>query len=129
MTDITCNAVANTGDKCGAPAMEDGFCFMHSPNHAEEAKIARLKGGLNRRQLPQIGSYPDSVKTANQLLDYVNAALADARTIEGTIQRLQVTASLLRIAVDILPLVDVGARLTVLEGMIYADNQNVRKTN
>jgi hypothetical protein len=133
----TCIATTTEGKPCPSPrANGTEYCIFHNPDPAqkEATRLARLKGGLHRRQIPQVGDYPDTVKTANQLLEYINAALADSRTIEGTIQRLTVTASLLRIAVDVLPIVDTSARLEILENLFYKEglngtNKATRKSN
>jgi hypothetical protein len=46
-----CRADKQDGTSCGAAPLQDGdFCYMHSPEHAEEMQEARRLGGLHRRR-------------------------------------------------------------------------------
>ncbi len=47
----TCKARKQDGSPCGSPPLQDGdFCYMHSPEHAEDAAAARKLGGQRRRR-------------------------------------------------------------------------------
>ena len=52
-----CQATAQSGEPCQAPAMvSSDFCFAHDPSKAEEAESARRAGGVQRaRQLDHAG--------------------------------------------------------------------------
>ena len=126
---ITCSAVVeSTGQPCGAAAMENGFCFMHSPEHKDAARLARLKGGINRRSVP-IGDFPGRLESVTQLVDWINATICEAWHLESGERRISAITALLRVAVDVLSLSDVSARLEILEGLVYASSQNNRKAN
>jgi hypothetical protein len=119
-----CVGITQSGERCTAPKANGGeYCLWHDPDpiKQEQARVSRIKGGLNRRVSPQLGDYPETIKTAQQLLEYINAALADCKQIEGHVQRLTVTASLLRIACEILPIVDTAARLEIVESLLYKE--------
>ena len=119
-----CIGLTQSGERCTAPKANGGeYCLWHDPDpiKKEQARVSRIKGGLNRRVTPQLGDYPETIQTATQLLAFINAALQDAKQIEGHVQRLTVTASLLRIACEILPIVDTAARLEILESLFYRE--------
>jgi hypothetical protein len=121
MTEITCKAIVeSTGLPCGAAAMDNGYCFLHSPDHKEEAKIARIRGGLNRRAAP-IGEFPGYIETVNQLMGFINRALEEAWLLGegGSEKRLRAVTALLRVAADVIPQVDTEARLEILENLFY----------
>jgi hypothetical protein len=47
----TCAGHKQNGDACrAAPLAESAFCFLHDPDHADEAAQARKLGGLHRRR-------------------------------------------------------------------------------
>ena len=56
-TTRTCQANAQNGEPCQAPAMASSdFCFAHDPSKSDEADAARRAGGLARtRQLDHAG--------------------------------------------------------------------------
>jgi hypothetical protein len=57
-TPHTCQATAQAGQPCQAPAMGDSnYCFAHDPATADEAKAARRAGGVQRaRQMDRNGA-------------------------------------------------------------------------
>ena len=47
----TCKARKQDGSPCGSPPLQEGdFCYMHDPEHADEAAKARSLGGQRRRR-------------------------------------------------------------------------------
>lgn len=48
-TSRICQAKAQSGESCQAPAMASSdFCFAHDPSKADEAEAARRAGGIQR---------------------------------------------------------------------------------
>jgi hypothetical protein len=124
MTSSTCSATTNDGKPCPAPAVGDsGFCLFHDPNRREEAKIARLRGGLNRKSVLK-GEYPGDIATVPDLLLFLNKSLQECWQLESGEKRLTTIASFLRIACDILSLSDLDGRLQILENLFYKQGLN-----
>ena len=47
----TCKGHKQDGAACGAAPLQEGeYCYMHSPEHADEAAKARSLGGQRRRR-------------------------------------------------------------------------------
>ena len=51
------NRKENGQPRRAAPLTNRGFCFWHSPEHAEEIAEARRRGGLRRREVALAGAY------------------------------------------------------------------------
>ncbi len=89
----TCRAGKQDGSPCGAPPLLDGeFCYMHSPEHAEEAAAARRTGGLRHRRERAIAVAFDieGVATVPQLRRVLEIVLTDALGLENTVGRARV---------------------------------------
>jgi len=127
MTD--CIGVTPEGKSCPAPAVGDSeYCFFHDPEKIAQAQAARIRGGLARRVSPTT-DYPGAVENVTQLMKFLNRALEESWALEGSEKRLRAVAQFLRIAVDVVGLADLNARLELLEGLIYASNKDVGKQN
>ena len=73
----TCKARKQDGSPCGSPPLQEGdFCYMHDPEHADEAAKARSLGGQRRRRESTLaGAYEigplDTVDGIRRVLEIV----------------------------------------------------------
>ena len=55
-----------TGERCGAFALESGFCFSHDPNLKKEKARAIKKGGLALKRI-KLNLSPVKIRTAHDV--------------------------------------------------------------
>jgi hypothetical protein len=123
----TCKAIKANGEPCESAAWEGSdFCLWHNDELKEQQHEARVKGGTNRRTTAT-SPWPGPIETASDLMTIINISLQDAFQMEAGERRQRSISSLLRIALDALPIVDVDARLRILENLIYANKDNIDK--
>jgi len=81
---IRCKSKARSGEPCHAFALEDGYCFSHSPSLGDKRRKARAKGGKNSARAvrlrclipPRLVSVYDKLETA---LDQVHTGKLESK--------------------------------------------------
>jgi hypothetical protein len=99
---------------------DDGFCFWHSPNHAQEAAEARRLGGLNRkREITLSGVYEvEGLETAAQIRRVLEIALSAELSLENSHNRSRVLIAVATAAARLLETGELEARIDALEGAL-----------
>jgi hypothetical protein len=118
LTKRKCAALGPSGQPCQSPPLHDSqFCFMHSPEHAQEAQDARRMGGLRHRKEATISAAYD-IEDLNSL-DGVRRVLwlvaTDTLSLDNSVSR---NRTLIYLMVVALKVIEVGAheeRITTLE--------------
>jgi hypothetical protein len=85
---VKCKYIKEDGKRCNVNAMEDGYCYFHSPNiPEEEKKLARVKGGKNNVVLigeimeeTPVRTSEDVVKLMEDVINRVKQGVLDIRT-------------------------------------------------
>lgn len=116
-----CAARGPTGKPCQSPPLHDSeYCFMHSPEYAQDAQEARRLGGLRRKKEATVsGAYDveglNSVKDIQRILEI---AMLDTLAMENSMSR---NRTLIYLALTALKVLEVGGhedRITALEQAI-----------
>lgn len=100
-----CAFVLPDGRNCRAAPLKEGhFCFVHSPDHGQEAAEARRLGGLRRRREQAIsGAYEfaglGSVDAIRRMLEI---AAIDALGLENSVARNRVLIAVVLAAARLL---------------------------
>lgn len=108
--------------------MRDGsFCFMHSPDHQEEAAEARRLGGLRRRRERIIASVYDfeGLDSVGKIRRLVEVAAEDALGLENSVARARTLGALAQTAARLLETGELEARVAALETLL-SPRQNRR---
>ena len=121
VTPRACTGLTKSGERCGAPPMhEEGFCFWHSPLHAEEAAAARKLGGQRRRRESTLaGAYEigplDTVDGIRRVLEIVTF---DGLGMEISIARGRLLVSTMQAATKLLETGELEQRVAELEAIL-----------
>ena len=109
------------GLPCGAAPLHYGqFCFLHDPEHAEEAAEARRLGGLRRRREKTLeGAYEfgglASIEGIRRILEI---AVFDTLGLENSIARSRALAYLAQTSLRALEVGELEERLASVEAAI-----------
>jgi len=112
---------------CQSPARASGYCWAHDPTVAAERAAARSAGGKARhgraiRYIPSDGPEPTAqtitITSAADVLALVNAAVADAMSMERSLNRARTLGSLAETALKVFQAVELEERVKALEQMI-----------
>jgi hypothetical protein len=107
-----------TGEPCQSPPLHDSqFCFMHSPEHAQEAQEARKLGGVRRkREVTLAGAYEfDGINTVQGIQRILEIAMLDTLAMENSLSRNRTLAYLALAAMKALEVGVQEERITALE--------------
>lgn len=107
-----------TGEQCQSPPLHDSqFCFMHSPEHAQEAQEARKLGGVRRkREVTLSGAYEfDGINTVQGIQRILEIAMLDTLAMENSLSRNRTLAYLALAAMKALEVGVQEERITALE--------------
>ena len=105
-------------------------CFWHSPEHADEAAEARRLGGLRRRREATLaGAYEvEGLHTLPNIRRLLEIAALDALGLDNSIARSRALAYLAQVAVKLLEVGELEARLAAVEAAVQPIVQAVRPT-
>ena len=104
-----------------APLREGEYCFMHSPEHAEDmAEAGRLGGLRRRREVAVAGAYDFAgLQTVADIRRLLEVAVLDILGLENSIGRARTLAYLATTAVKLLEVGELEQRLAALEGALH----------
>lgn len=120
-----CAAHGPTGEPCQSPPLHDSdYCFMHSPEHAQEAQDARKLGHLRqKREATLSGAYDvESLETMKGIRRILQIALMDTLSIDNSLSRNRTLAYLVMVALKIKEVGEIEERLAALEQSVYPNN-------
>ncbi|MFQ6028098.1 MAG: hypothetical protein ACE5Q6_11450 [Dehalococcoidia bacterium] len=121
MTSRTCSFHKPDGQRCrAAPLIDQELCFMHSPEHAEEAAEARRLGGYRRRrEAAVVGAFDleglDSLAVLQRVLEI---ALLDTLGLDNSLNRSRTLGYLVGIGSRLRQEGEVELRLAALEAAV-----------
>ena len=97
--------------------VENDFCIMHDPEHAEEMAEARRLGGMRRRREKAVqGAYEiEGLETVGQIQRLIEIAVMDTLSLENSIARSRALAYLAQVALKALESGELEERLVALE--------------
>lgn len=116
-----CAAHAPTGEPCQSPPLRDSkFCFMHAPEHAQEAQEARRLGGLRRKREATISVAYDfeDLETVAGIRRLIQVAIIDTLSLDNSVARNRTLAYLAMAALRTLEIGDLQERINALERAI-----------
>lgn len=117
----TCHGRKENGDPCRATPMRDSdHCFLHSPEHVEEAAAARKLGGQRRRRESTLaGAYEvgslDSVGGIRRVLEIVTF---DGLGMEISVARGRLLIAATQALTKLLEVGELEERLTAVEAAL-----------
>ena len=115
-----CKNKTRSGEPCRAFAMEDGYCFSHSPALEKRRLEARAKGGKNSaRSARLMGLVPPRLMP---VYDRLESALEEVHT--GTLESKQASAmaALARAMVAVLTSGELEERVRAIESKVEEKN-------
>jgi hypothetical protein len=98
--------------------MQDSeFCFMHSPEHTDEAAEARRLGGLRRRKEATISGIFDfdGLRSVDDILRVLEIAVQDTLSLENSVARNRTLAYLASVALKGRETGELEERIKLLE--------------
>ena len=120
-----CRSLTRNGEPCRGYALEDGYCFSHSPALEEKRLEARAKGGKNSARSARLrGLVPPRLMS---VYDTLETALAEVHS--GKLESKQATAmaALARAMVAVLTSGELEERVRDLESTIGDHNGHKRQ--
>ncbi len=124
---MRCKSKTRTGEPCRGFAMEDGYCFSHSPTHENKRHEARARGGKNSARAARLKRLvpPRLIPVFGSLEE----ALAEVH--DGTLESKQATAmaALARAMVAVLTSGQLEERVRGLEDRIEGNHNEHGKTH
>ena len=120
----SCAFVMPDRSPCRAnPMRDEQFCYLHHPDHKQEAANARRLGGLRRRREKTIeGAYdlPDGLRSADAIRRVVEAVTFDLLGMESTIARANAILRAAGVAARLLETGELERRIADLEAALAA---------
>ena len=113
-----CAGLGPNGEPCRAAPLKDSqYCWVHSPEHAQEAQEARRLGGLRRKREATIsGAYDfESLETVGGIRRLIEVAVMDTLSMDNSIARSRTLAYLAQVALRALEVGDFEKRIVALE--------------
>jgi hypothetical protein len=109
----TCKGIKKDGEHCMVQALEDGYCFAHSPALTEKRKEASKRGGVNSSKAERLKRLTVSRFTPvsdmlQSVLEELNAKKMDPKTA-------QAIANVSRVLITVLTSGELDERVRVLE--------------
>ena len=124
---MKCKGKNKTGKKCGANAMDNGYCYKHNPDITEEEKLASVVKGGKVKQLIISEPYGeiqlDSIKSISKFLAMlINETLQSKMDLRLATGLTYISNSLLKA----LELSDLESRINNVEEMLneYKQRKN-----
>ena len=114
----TCTAQRTDGQRCrAAPLTDQEFCYMHSPEHADELADARRLGGLRRRrEVTVAGAYGfDGLEAVADIRRILMIVAVDTLSLDNSVPRSRTLISLVAVAAKLLETGELEQRLAALE--------------
>jgi hypothetical protein len=110
---ILCKGIKKDGSPCTVRALEDGYCFAHSPSLEDKRKEASKKGGTNSSKVERLNRLVASrfgpvSNTLESVLEELKSNKMDPKTA-------QAIANVSRVLITVLTLGDLEERVRVLE--------------
>ena len=122
-----CKNRTRNGEPCRGFAMEDGYCFSHSPALEKKRLEARAKGGKNSARVARLrGLVPPRLMP---VYDRLEQALEEVHGGEIESKQATAMAALARAMVAVLTSGELEERLRNLENKIEVNNNGHRKAN
>ena len=115
-----CAFVLRSGQTCRMhPLQNSEFCWAHSPERKKDVQEARRLGGLRRKRESTIsGAYQfESLNSVEGIRRIVLIAVLDALSMENSMSRARTLAYLAQVALRMLEVGDIEARIEALEEM------------
>ena len=113
---VRCKSKTRTGVPCRGFAMEDGYCFSHSPAFEEKRLEARAKGGKNSARAARLqGLVPPRLMP---VYDRLEKALEEVHGGEIESKQATAMAALARAMVAVLTSGELEERLREVESRI-----------
>jgi len=108
-------AETKQGGVCRAFPLDDGYCFVHSPNRTAEVRQARQKGARAAGQLRVIQGKRKKLETASELIAFTGGVVQDV--LAGTVLPDVARAALYGVAIQrqLIEASDLERRLVALE--------------
>ncbi len=119
----TCKAHNKDDGSCGAAPLQDGeYCYMHTPEHAEEMQEARRHGGLRKRRegTLQVVYDVEGMETVSQLRRILQIAVLEALLLANSPARNRVLLTSVLVGVKLLDVGDLADRVEELERVVLA---------
>lgn len=113
-----CRGIKDDGEPCRAAAMADGdFCFLHDPEHAEEAAEARRLGGLHRKREKITSTVYDfeGLRTSGDILRLLEIAALDTLALDNSIARSRAVTYTASVAARVVQGLELEERLQAIE--------------
>jgi hypothetical protein len=114
----SCAGYKQNGEACqAAPLSDSEFCFLHSPDHAEEAAAARKLGGQRRRRESTLaGAYEvGSLDTVGGIRRVLEIVTYDGLGMEISIPRGRLLISAMQALTKLLEVGELEQRVADLE--------------
>lgn len=117
----TCLFTMPSGERCkAAPLREGRYCFVHDPDHAEEAAEARRLGGLRRRREKTLAIAYDfqGLESVEQLRRVLEVAILDTLSLDNGVARNRTLGTLTMAALKALETGELEDRVAALEATV-----------
>ena len=114
----TCMFTMPSGQRCrAAPLREGQYCFVHDPDHAEEAAEARRVGGLRRKREKTVAIAYDfqGLESVEQLRRVLEVAILDTLSLDNGVARNRTLGTLTMAALKALETGELEDRIAALE--------------
>jgi hypothetical protein len=110
---ILCKGTKKDGEPCTVQALEDGYCFAHSPALAEKRKEASKKGGANSSKAARLEKLmsPRFAPVSGML----QGVLEELKSNKMDPKTAQAIANVSRVLITVLTMGDLEERVRVLE--------------
>lgn len=111
-----------SGEPCRAAPLHDSqFCWVHSPEHAQEAQEARRLGGQRRkREVTLLGAYElEAVNTTSGIQRVLEIATLETLAMENSIPRNRTLGYLMQVELKAMEASDTEERLAALEKAVH----------
>ena len=122
-----CKSLTRKGEPCRGYALEDGYCFSHSPELEKKRLEAKARGGRNSARAARLrGLVPPRLMS---VYDRLETALVEVHTGELESKQATAMAAIARAMVAVLTSGELEERLRNLESKSEASNNGHKRQN
>lgn len=122
-----CKSLTRSGKPCRGYALEDGYCFSHSPALEKKRLEARKKGGKNSARTARLKKLvpPRLIP----VFDRLEQALEEVHDGKLESKRATAMAALARAMIAVLTSGELEERVRLIEDKVWGNHNEPRKTN
>ena len=116
---FSCSKRSLDGSACrGRPRPKSSYCFAHDPSLEDLRKVARERGGRNRRRPKSALAHSVSFNSVADVIELLRLTAADTVGLENSLGRSRTLAYIAQVALKAIGYRDLERQMLEIEGIM-----------